>query len=139
MPPAIRTNVPAQATMMMPACWSRMFVRLAVFRNGGLMMASTAKAIRNGMRIPARLMSRADPLGQRDGRGAASSTAPVVMPRSTRRCRMRAHDRLLRHVRTGQLRHQAPAAHHQHPMRQAQDLLDLVRDQQDRQSARRRA
>ena len=50
----MRTNVPAQATMMIPACWSRMLVRLPKRRNGGLMIVRTTNAIRNGMRMPAR-------------------------------------------------------------------------------------
>ena len=125
--------------MMMPACWSRMFVRLPNRRNGGLMIASTTNAIRNGMRIPARPTIRRGALRQRRrGRfGAdgvrAHAALVVVVPNAALT--------IASSVMSGpdSSATSRPARMTSDPVGQAEDLLDLVRDEQDRHPVRRQA
>ena len=88
------------------------------------------------MRIPARPTIRADPLRRRRrrliraDRVRAHAALVAVVPNAAFTMR------LLRHVRTRQLGDQPAGPHHQHPVGQAEDLLDLVRDEQDRHPVR---
>ena len=116
--------------MMIPACWSRMFVRFWNLRNGGLMRASTTNTIRNGMRIPARLTIRPIRIvGLTPGAGAAVAAPPdgpagsaagstegprPLMPHSRCGPECGSHNGLLGHRLASELGDESAATHHEH-------------------------
>ena len=131
MPPAMSTSVPAEATMMMPACWSRMLARFWVRRKGGLMRPRITMVATNGMRMPG--SPDRGPHGVADAgwgscgcRRGRAHAALVAMPNDAFRIAR------LGHLVPRELRHDPAGSHDQHPVREAQDLLDLARDEQDR-------
>ena len=125
--------------MMIPACWSRMLVRLPNRRNGGLISVSTTNAIRNGIRIPARPTIRAarcdSGVGRRFGADGVRAHAAVVVVVPNAALTMASS------VMSGPASSATsrPARMTSDPVGQAEDLLDLVRDQQDRHAVRRQA
>ena len=123
--------------MMIPACWSRMLVRFWNRRNGGLMIGQdrrTRSGTGSGSR-PGRRPAR--PAAQRGRRAARADGGRRVMRRSTRSCRTTAAT-IASSVMSGRRtarRRVGPPRMTSDAVGQPEDLLDLVRDEQDRHAA----
>ena len=139
MPPATSTSVPAAAMIRIADCWSRMLSRFGLVANESLVSARTANRMMNGMRMPA-VRTRA--VTGLPGSSSLSTELRALMrrPRPTARRRRRRRGSRWRVMAS-------PASSATiRPRRmtstrwdEAEDLLELGRDQDDAEPVGREA